>query len=142
MIILDTNVVSETVKPNCDDAVLDWLDLQNPENLYFTSIGVAEIYVGLELLPDGKRKSNLAQEVVEAIEDLFENRIMPFDADSAIVYAKMMVELKKAGKPISIFDAQMAAIARCNRFAVATRDTRPFIECGLDVINPWTKAIS
>jgi hypothetical protein len=142
LIILDTNVVSETVKPNCDDAVLDWLDLQNPENLYFTSIGVAEIYVGLELLPDGKRKSNLAQEVVEAIEDLFEYRIMPFDADSAIVYAKMMVELKKAGKPISIFDAQMAAIARCNGFAVATRDTRPFIECGLDVINPWTKAIS
>ncbi len=142
MIILDTNVVSETVKPNCDDAVLDWLDSQNPENLYFTSIGVAEIYVGLELLPDGKRKSNLAQEVVEAIEDLFEYRIMPFDADSAMVYANMMVELKKAGKPISIFDAQMAAIARCNRFAVATRDTRPFIDCGLDVINPWTKAIS
>lgn len=142
MIILDTNVVSETVKPNCNDAVLDWLDLQNPENLYFTSIGLAEIYVGLELLADGKHKYNLAQELVEVIEDLFEYRIMTFDADSAIVYAKMMVELKKAGKQISIFDAQMAAIARCNRFAIATRDTRPFIDCGLDVINPWTKAIS
>lgn len=142
MIILDTNIVSETVKPNCNEVVLDWLSSQIPEHLFFTSIGLAEIYVGLGLLPPGKRKTNLTQELWEVIEELFEQRLLPFDADSAINYANIMINSKKTGRPISIFDAQMAAIAKCHGFAVATRDTKPFADIGLTVINPWNQAIS
>jgi len=142
LIILDTNVVSETVKPKCNEVVLDWLSSQIPEQLFFTSPGVAEIYVGLELLPFGKRKTNLALELSEVIEELFQQRILPFDAESAIYYANIMVNSKKGGRPISIFDAQTAAIAKYRGFAVATRDTKPFLDIGLTVINPWTQAIS
>lgn len=142
MIILDTNVLSEPTKSNYDPVVFDWIDSQIPESLYFTAVGLAEIYVGLNSLPSGKRKESLAQDISELLEQLFAYRILPFDADSALIFANLVVKAKSEGKSVSLFDAQTAAIAKCNGFTVATRDVRPFIYLGVSVINPWTQATS
>ncbi len=142
MIILDTNVLSEPTKTKYNPIVFDWIDSQLPESLYFTSVGLAEIYVGLHSLPPGKRKESLGRDISELLEQLFEYRILPFDADCAVIFANMVVKARSEGKSVSLFDAQTAAIAKCNGFTVASRDVRPFTYLGVSVINPWTQATS
>lgn len=137
MIILDTNVVSEPMKPNGNPAVRDWLDRQVAETLYLTATSLSELLVGIEILPHGKRKEGLAAALSELLVSLFGPRILPFDRQAAIAYAPLIGRARAAGYPVSAADGQIGAIADAHGFVVATRDTAPFNAIGVSVINPW-----
>lgn len=137
MIILDTNVVSEPMKPDADRRVQSWLDEQIAETLYLTSISLSELLLGVEVLPDGKRKEGLAVALAELIGALFASRILPFDQQAATMYAARMSRARASGRTVSMADGQIAAIAAVHGFKVATRDTAPFVAAGVPVVNPW-----
>nr|VFJ72229.1 MAG: hypothetical protein BECKFW1821C_GA0114237_103248 [Candidatus Kentron sp. FW] len=137
MIILDTNVVSEPMKANGDPAVRTWLDRQVPQTLYLTTTSLAELLLGIELLPIGKRRKGLDVALNELIVSLFGSRILPFDQSAAAVYATLNSKARTHGYTLSIADGQIAAIAALHGFAVATRDMAPFSAVDVPVINPW-----
>jgi len=137
MIILDTNVVSEPMKPNGNPAVQAWLDQQTAETLYLTTTSLSELLVGIEFLPEGKRKEGLAAALNNLLEKLFGSRILSFDPLAARAYAPLIGRAKANGCTISVADGQIAAIASVHGFTVATRDTAPFIATGVPIINPW-----
>ena len=139
MIILDTNVISEPMKLNSNKAVLEWLDRQEANTLYLTSISLAELLVGIKTLPDGKRKDGLADALGNLMSTLFEGRILSFDSDAAISYASIIANAKAKGRTIGVADGQIAAIAATHSFAVASRDSAPFTAAGVPIINPWNK---
>lgn len=139
MIILDTNVIAEPMKKGGNQSVTRWLDEQTAESLYITSINLAEIFVGIEFLPNGKRKEELRANCEKILTQLFGQRILPFDEESAIAYASIVSKARSKGHSISVADAQIAAIATIHGFAVATRDESPFAIAGINVINPWTQ---
>lgn len=136
MIVLDTNVVSEAMKPEPDPAVRDWLDEQAAETLYLSSVTVAELLFGIGALPDGRRKQKLA-ETLDGLLRLFDGRILPFDTEAASHYADLAVAARKAGKGFPMPDGYIAAIATAHSFAVATRDASAFEAAGVPVIDPW-----
>lgn len=139
MIILDTNVVSEWLKPEPDQAVTGWLDAQIETDLFITSITAGELMFGAFVLPKGKRAADLQNNIANIIEDVFYARVLPYDATAAYYYGMEMADRRKDGIAVSIADGQIASIARANNYAtVATRDTTPFEAFGLDVINPWS----
>lgn len=137
MIILDTNVISEPMKPHANPVVVAWLDQQVAETLYMTATSLAELRVGIERMPDGQRKEGLAAAVTEIVERLFGDRVLPFDQQAAMAYAPLVTRARIGGRIISVADGQIAAIAAVHGFAVATRDTGPFVASGVTVINPW-----
>ena len=135
MILLDTNVVSEAMKPEPDRGVRDWLDAQAAETLFLSSVTVAELLFGIGALPRGRRKDKLAA-ALEGVLELFAARILPFDVEAARRYADLAVKARAAGFPTS--DGYIAAIAAAQGFAVASRDTSAFAAAGLTVIDPWS----
>ncbi|MBY8919053.1 type II toxin-antitoxin system VapC family toxin [Nitratireductor sp. L1-7-SE] len=137
MIVLDTNVVSEAMKPEPDPTVRDWLDEQAAETLYISSVTVAELLFGIGALPDGRRKQKLAA-TLDGMLPLFEGRILAFDTDAARHYADLAVAARKAGKGFPTPDGYIAAIATAHGFTVATRDASAFDAAGVPVIDPWT----
>ncbi|PZM13049.1 type II toxin-antitoxin system VapC family toxin [Rhizobium tubonense] len=137
MIILDTNVVSEPMKSGADSAVVAWLDRQPVETLYLTAISLAELLVGIEVLPDGRRKDGLGDALNELISGLFGMRVLPFDEKAAATYASLVSRARGSGHTISMADGQVAAIAATCGFTVATRDISPFLAAGVPVVNPW-----
>lgn len=139
MIILDTNVVSETIRTGRDPVVVEWLDSQSAENLYFTATSLSELSIGLEILPVGKRKNLLRTGINELLAKLFGSRILPFDQKAAIVYGTLVSAARRKGKSVSIPDGQIAAIATVHNFSVATRDKDPFVALGVPTINPWNE---
>jgi predicted nucleic acid-binding protein len=138
MIVLDTNVLSEALKPSPSGIVLRWLAAQEPSAVFITTITQTEVLYGIEVLPAGKRRTRLAAVIEKLFSEEFEDRILSFDEDSARVFAKIVNGRETAGRPISQFDAMIAAIARSRGAAVATRNTNHFEHCGIRVINPWT----
>ncbi|GKS68572.1 plasmid stability protein StbB [Nitrosomonas sp. PY1] len=139
MIVLDTNVISEPMKPNGNPAVQTWLDRQTAETLYLTAVSLSELLVGIEIMPEGKRKGGLDAALRKLMEKLFDARILPFDQQAAIAYASMVGRARTNGRIISVADGQIAAIAVVHGFTIATRDIAPFVAVGLPVINPWEK---
>jgi hypothetical protein len=137
MILLDTNVVSEAMKPEPHPSVRDWLDAQAAETLFLSSVSLAELMFGIGALPKGKRKDRLAT-TLDGVMELFEPRILPFDTQAARRYADLAVKARKAGKGFPTPDGYIAAIAAAHGFAVASRDTAAFAAAGLTVIDPWT----
>jgi predicted nucleic acid-binding protein len=138
VIVLDTNVLSEVLKPQPSEIVLRWLARQNPPTVFITAITQAEILYGIELLPAGKRRARLAAAIEKIFAEEFQGRILAFDADAAHAFAQIAAVRGKAGLPISQFDAMIAAIARSRGAdAVATRNTADFERCGVTIINPW-----
>lgn len=137
MIILDTNVISEPLGPSPDATVLKWLDQQEIETLYLTSITVAELRFGIAALPAGKRRRRLEQDFDERILSLFSGRVLAFDKDSTPEYARIRSKAKASGRPVGVTDAFIAAIAAHHGFSVATRDVSPFEAADIRVINPW-----
>lgn len=138
MIILDTNVISEPMKRQGDPAVRDWLDRQEAETLYVTATSLSELLTGIELVPAGRRRANLALSLSKLMDKLFGPRILAFDKPAAIAYASVVGRTRAAGFTISVADAQIAAIAQVTGFTVATRDTAPFSAAGTSIVNPWT----
>ena len=139
MIILDTNVVSEPLRPEPDQRVVQWIIENSAAPLFLTAISLAELAAGAAILPDGRRKRDLEEGLEAMLQRLFRGRILPFDADAARAYASICGEAKLAGRNLSTLDAQIAAIARVSGFAVATRDVSPFQSAGVPVINPWAE---
>ena len=137
MIILDTNVVSEPMRRNANPAVQTWLDQQAAETLYLTSTSLSELLVGIEILPNSKRKKGLAAALSELLVMLFGGRILAFDQRAAMAYPPLIARGRSRGQIISVADGQIAAIASVHGFSVATRDTAPFVGAGIPVINPW-----
>jgi toxin FitB len=137
MILLDTNVVSEPMKQRFDRRVQDWLDAQAAETLYLSTISLSELLLGIEALPVGRRRRTLAAAARKPLEDLFGDRIIPFDVAAAEAYATVVILARGNGYAISTADGQIAAIAASRSFTIASRDEAPFQAAGLAVINPW-----
>lgn len=137
MIILDTNVVSEPMKPSGSAVVRTWLDQQVVETLYLTATSLSELLLGVELLPEGRRKKGLDDALSELMVNLFRSRILPFDRPAAAMYARLIGRARAGGHAVSVADGQIAAIAAVHGFTIATRDTSPFSAVGVPVIDPW-----
>jgi hypothetical protein len=140
MIILDTNVVSELMRPEPDDRVRQWVSGRRADELGTTAITVAEISHGIERLPDGRRKAAL----LSAATDLFASfgdLVQPFDARAAAWFGPVMVRRAGLGLPIEGFDAQIASICRARGADLATRNVKDFLETGVDIIDPWSAAL-
>lgn len=141
MIILDTNVISELMRDNPDSATLAWVDAQQSQTLYTTTVNEAEILSGIALLPAGKRRNRLAITAAQTFTRLFSERLLPFDHDAAIAYAEIVSERSAAGCPVSQFDAQISAIAHSRKASIATRNDKDFRGMGLRIINPWRHSV-
>lgn len=138
MIILDTNVVSEGMKPIAAQSVMAWMAAQPRLDLFTTVITQAEILSGIEALPVGRRKHSLSAAAERLFDEHFRGSILTFDDHAAREFAKVFAIRKAAGKPISEFDGMIAAIARVHRATLATRNTGDFEHCGIRLVNPWT----
>ena len=139
MIVLDTNVISELMRTAPDRAVLGWFSRRPMTSLFTTTLCQAEIYYGLALLPEGKRREALQAAARAMFEEDFAGRILPFDMDAALAYSMVAAGRRSSGQPISQFDAQIAAVARSRGGQLATRNARDFANCGIAVIDPWTE---
>ncbi|MEQ1885405.1 MAG: type II toxin-antitoxin system VapC family toxin [Bryobacteraceae bacterium] len=137
MILLDTNVVSELLKPSASTAVLTWLDAQPRSNVFLSVISQAELLRGVMRLPEGRRRREITAAVEQALTN-FEGRILAFDETAARIYAEVVSSRRSAGRPIADFDAMIAAIARVNNATLATRNGRDFRGCGIKLFDPWT----
>ncbi len=137
MILLDTNVISEPLKPLADPTATAWLDHQTKESLYLCAPVLMEVLFGIALLPDGKRKRGMATAIESLLASYFADRFLAFDREAATVYASLASRASARGFIISVGDGQIAAIAAVHGFTVATRDTAPFLAVGVPVINPW-----
>ena len=138
MIILDTNVISEPLKPRPDVAVLRWLDLQSPATLYVTTISQAELLAGVAALPRGRRRTELRRVIDTELVSLFANRILPFGERSAEAYAQVVTAATRAGNPMDFADAAIAAIAIEHNFILASRNVVDFKGLSVKLINPWS----
>lgn len=138
MILLDTNVLSEFMRPQPSGQVVAWLDQQSAHELHTSAVSRAEIELGLALMPPGKRQAGLSMAAQAMFEEDFAGRCLPFDEVSASHYARIVSGRPRRGRPISVEDAQIAAIALTHGMALATRNTLDFAEIeGLAVIDPW-----
>lgn len=137
MIILDTNVISEPLRPKPDGGVVAWLDAQVVETLYLTTISLAEVRYGIACLPEGRRRQTLRDRFEGEFLPLFHARTLAFDEPATTAYAALRAQARAQGLAIGDFDALIASIARATGFTVATRDTAPFVAVGIAVINPF-----
>ena len=137
MIILDTNVISELARTNPEANVVAWLDSLPAADVATTAITAAELLYGVARLPDGRRRAALAETIAALISEDFRGRVEPFDNLAAEQYAAVVVGREKRGRPISMADAQIAAICRVHSATLATRNTGDFTDTGIDLINPW-----
>ena len=139
MILLDTNVVSEAMKPQPDPSVRAWLNEQAAETLYLSSVTLAELLFGIQALPAGRRRNMLGL-ALDGLLALFQDRLLPFDAEAARRYAELAVAARGHGRGFPTPDGYIAAIAAAHGFMVASRDVGPFAAAGLKVIDPWKGA--
>ncbi len=137
MIILDTNVLSELLRPSPARQVEAWLSTQDGTEVYFTTIGEAELRHGVAIMPAGKRRAELSKAIEGLLSEDFRDRILSFDRAAARAYAAIAAERRAAGRPISQFDCQICAIARAHDAVIATRNTADFEGCGVVLIDPW-----
>jgi toxin FitB len=138
VIVLDTNVISELMRTEPNQAVFAWASMHPRSMLFTTSVNKAEIFYGIVSLPSGRRRSALFELAEAMFADDFLDRVLPFDAIAAVHYANIVTSRQQAGRPIEPFDAQIAATALVFGADIATRDIGGFSGCGLTVINPWT----
>ena len=136
MIVLDTNVVSELMRPSPDDAVLEWIEGHPVGSLATTSVSVAEVRYGIARLADGRRRDALRAQA-DRVFDAFASSILAFDGAAGAVYGDLVAARERAGRPIGGFDAQIAAICRRHDAVLATRNTADFGGVGLTVTDPW-----
>lgn len=140
MIILDTNVISEPLRPKPSADVVAWLDAQAVDTLYLTTISLAEVRYGIACLPEGGRRQKLHDRFEGEFLPLFHGRTLAFDEPATTAYAALRAQARTQGRAIGDFDALIASIASATGFAVATRDTAPFEAAGVAVVNPFDDA--
>jgi len=137
MIVLDTNVISEVMRPNPSPKVLEWMRAEPLASLFTTAITEAELLYGVALLPPGRRRQALEATLTTVLSEDFSGRILPFDSAATREFATVAAGRRRSGRPISDADARIAAIARSRGAAVATRDVEDFAACDLMLIDPW-----
>jgi predicted nucleic acid-binding protein len=137
VIILDTNVVSELVKPTPSPAVIGWIDMRDSSDLVITALTAAEVRAGVAVLPDGRRKREFALRMESLLTDTFAGFVLSFTIDSSAFYAQILAARKKSGQPISTFDAQIAAVCLQHEATLATRNIADFTATRIELINPW-----
>jgi toxin FitB len=137
MIVLDTNVVSEMMRPVPAPSVAAWLNDQDVSLLFLTAVTVGEIRYGIRILPQGKRRRFLEEGFEKILAQGFAGRILAFDEAAAHRYGEIMGRRKETGRSLAILDGQIASIAWSNGCSVATRNVQDFMECGVEIINPF-----
>jgi predicted nucleic acid-binding protein len=137
VIVLDTNVLSEALRPRPAEAVIEWMRSQAAANLFTTTVCEAEILYGLALMSAGKRRTTLQAAVARIFEENFAGRVLPFDRLAAKSFASIAAARRASGNPLSAHDAQIAAIAHSCHATLATRNVVDFVECGIGIVNPW-----
>lgn len=140
MFVLDTNVVSELIRPHPHPAVVAWVRARAAGSLFFTAIGEAEMRFGLAIMPAGARRSALAAQIEGMLREDFARRVLPFDGLAARAYAEIAAGRRRAGRSVSFADCQIAAIAGSRGATVVTRNVRDFEGTAIAVVNPWTGA--
>lgn len=135
--LLDTNVLSELLRAEPDGLVLRWFSQQHADALFVSAITQAEMLYGAAMLPRGRRRAQLEQALQAMFDEEFARRVLPFDGQAGVAYAALVATRRSTGKPISQFDAQIAAIALTHRATLVTRNVDDFNGCGLTVVNPW-----
>jgi toxin FitB len=139
-IILDTNVISEPKRPSPDPQVRAWFEAQDVEQLHLTTTVISELAVGIERLPPGRRQAEFRRWLDSLLTEDFAGRILTFDVEAALIYGKLVTEALARGRPPTVGDAQIAAVARRHRMVVASRDARGFEPLDVPVIDPWRGA--
>jgi toxin FitB len=137
VIVLDTNVISEAMKASPALRVTKWLASRAQSKIFTTSVTQAEIFFGLEIMPHGRKRQALHTAALAMFRKQFAGRVLAFDGDASHIFAEIAAARRRAGRPIGQFDCQIAAIARWNGAAIATRDLNDFADCGVELINPW-----
>jgi predicted nucleic acid-binding protein len=137
VIVLDTNVLSELMRPTPSAHVMSWVAAQSAASLYVTTVTQAEILYGTMLLPRGRRRDEIEAAATAMFETEFASRVLPFGVEAAVHYAHIAADRRRGGRPISQFDAQIAAIARASGAALATRNVDDFKGCGVKILDPW-----
>jgi toxin FitB len=137
VIVLDTSVISELARQVPDPGVLSWLDSLEVSGLVTTAVTAAELRYGVARLPDGHRKRELAVVIQGILTEDFHGRVLPFDERASVRYADVVAGRERAGRPIGIADAQIAAICRDLGATLATRNTADFEDTGIELIDPW-----
>jgi len=137
MVLVDTNVISEVMRVSPSENVVKWLNLQKSSSLYVSAVTIGEIEYGLHILPAGRRQLHLKERFERFVSLAFAQRILAYDQAAARTYGEIMGYRKEIGRPMSIPDGQIAAIARSNELAIATRNTSDFEDCGIELIDPF-----
>ena len=137
MIVLDTNVVSELMRPTPYATVLAWLNNQPADTLWLNSVVVSELLYGVARLPDGKRRAQLAQAVQAMLSEDFSGRVLSFDFEAAVVFADLVAMRERQGQPVEVADAQIASICVAHGATLATRNIKHFHGLGLSLVDPW-----
>jgi hypothetical protein len=137
MIVLDTNVVSETMRRVPDAAVVSWLNRQDIQTLYLTAVSLAELRFGIARLDQGRTKADLSERLDRMLDQVFHRRILPFTAVAASAFADRMADARRNGRSVGFQDGMIAACVAASGFSIATRDADPFQAMGLPVIDPW-----
>ena len=140
MFILDTNVVSELMRPAPDPVIVSWVAARATSSLFLTAVTEAELRFGLAVMAPGKRRDGLSTGLERMLETGFANRVLPFDSRAARAYAGIAATRRRRGRPIAQADCQIAAIARARGMAVGTRNIRDFEDMGIEIFNPWESA--
>lgn len=138
MIVLDTNVVSEVIGARPDARVVEWLDAQTAGGVYLTAVTVGELAYGVARLPQGRRRDRIADAVDDLVGRYFRGRVLGYDVAAARHYGALCAAREAIGRPISVADAQIAAICLAHRAALATRNTKDFWDLGIELVDPWT----
>ena len=139
-VLLDTNVVSELLRPSPNPAVEGWIAGREAGDLHFSAVGEAELRYGVALLPAGRRRDALAAAIEGILREDFENRVLPFDSAAAREYADIAASRRTAGRPVAPADCQIAAIARSRDLTIATRNVRDFADMEIELVDPWAGA--
>lgn len=138
MIVLDTNVLSELMKPEPSQAVVAWVDARDSSQLAMTALTAAELRAGVAMMPDGARKRALAERIEQTVTETFAGVLLAFDSGCWSFYADIVSDRRASGHPIASFDAQIAAVCRQHDATLATRNTAEFVGTGVPLVDPWT----
>lgn len=137
MLMLDTNMLSEIMRPKPDREIANWIVRQPSDELFTAAVCQAEILSGLAILPNGRRRADLQEAARAMFANDFDGRILPFDSEAASAYAEVFAARRKIGRPSGTIDLMLAAIARVRGGSVVTRNVADFEGVGVAIVNPW-----